>query len=186
MDDASLFQLLATMTSPCVLLLENLDAAAVSCSRGEAPSAGDPLSLSGLLDVFDGVAAKEGRLLFITTNYVDALAPALIRDGRCDVKVELRQATRAQATRLFINFFSEDGQGADVSALAAEFARKVEPGSHDRQSLTCAELQGRLMRHRAAQSAALVEPAPNAAAEAASDGPWVGGLCSRKHTHSSA
>ena len=30
-----------------------------------------PLTLSGLLNALDGVAASDGRLVFMTTNYVE-------------------------------------------------------------------------------------------------------------------
>lgn len=35
-----------------------------------------------LLNALDGVAAAEGRLLFMTTNYIERLDQALIRPGR--------------------------------------------------------------------------------------------------------
>ena len=38
-----------------------------------------PVTLSGLLNAIDGVGAQEGRLLFMTTNYVERLDEALIR-----------------------------------------------------------------------------------------------------------
>ena len=44
------------------------------------------ITLSGLLNVIDGVSSEEGRLLFATTNYVNRLDPALLRPGRMDVK----------------------------------------------------------------------------------------------------
>ncbi|KAF8957144.1 BCS1 N terminal-domain-containing protein [Flammula alnicola] len=87
----------------CILLLEDLDAAFTrSVSRDEkstgAPTAatskeaatettdGSTLSLSGLLNSLDGVAAAEGadllsRLLFATTNHIARLDPALSRPG---------------------------------------------------------------------------------------------------------
>ena len=37
-----------------------------------------PLTLSGLLNALDGVAASEGRLVFMTTNYVDCRFKGLI------------------------------------------------------------------------------------------------------------
>ncbi|KAJ8501747.1 hypothetical protein ONZ45_g12027 [Pleurotus djamor] len=63
------------------------------------------LSLSGLLNALDGVAASEGRLLFATTNHLERLDPALRRPGRMDVWVEFKYATRSQAESLFRNFF---------------------------------------------------------------------------------
>ncbi|KAL4260988.1 AAA ATPase family protein [Pleurotus pulmonarius] len=63
------------------------------------------LSLSGLLNALDGVAASEGRLLFATTNHIERLDPALRRPGRMDIWVEFKYATRAQAEALYRNFF---------------------------------------------------------------------------------
>ena len=60
----------------------------VGAARAAAPekvAAADGPSLSELLNAVDGVgAAADGRILFITTNRVDALDGALLRPGRCD------------------------------------------------------------------------------------------------------
>ena len=63
------------------------------------------LSLSGLLNALDGVAASEGRILFATTNHLERLDPALSRPGRMDVWVEFKNASPWQAEALFRNFF---------------------------------------------------------------------------------
>ncbi|EIM80091.1 P-loop containing nucleoside triphosphate hydrolase protein [Stereum hirsutum FP-91666 SS1] len=63
------------------------------------------LTLSGLLNALDGVAASEGRILFATTNHLERLDPALCRPGRMDVWVEFKNASRWQAEHLFRNFF---------------------------------------------------------------------------------
>lgn len=44
------------------------------------------VTFSGLLNCLDGVASTEARILFMTTNYLERLDPALIRPGRVDVK----------------------------------------------------------------------------------------------------
>ncbi|OCH91708.1 P-loop containing nucleoside triphosphate hydrolase protein [Obba rivulosa] len=63
------------------------------------------LTLSGLLNALDGVAASEGRILFATTNHLDRLDPALSRPGRMDVWIEFKNASKWQAEMLFRNFF---------------------------------------------------------------------------------
>ncbi|RDB24217.1 putative mitochondrial chaperone BCS1-B [Hypsizygus marmoreus] len=73
--------------------------------RNEQLSDVNTLSLSGLLNALDGVAAAEGRLLFATTNHLDRLDPALSRPGRMDVWVEFKNASKWQAEALFRNFF---------------------------------------------------------------------------------
>jgi chaperone BCS1 len=39
------------------------------------------VTFSGLLNVLDGVASTEERILFMTTNHIERLDPALIRTG---------------------------------------------------------------------------------------------------------
>lgn len=81
------------------------------------------LTLSGLLNALDGVAASEGRILFAyvlvlaghlmvlifhyfsTTNHLEQLDPALCRPGRMDVWIEFKNASKFQAENLFRNFF---------------------------------------------------------------------------------
>ena len=81
------------------------------------------LTLSGLLNALDGVAAAEGRILFAyvlplagyptvliyhwlsTTNHLEQLDPALCRPGRMDVWIEFKNASKFQAGHLFRNFF---------------------------------------------------------------------------------
>ena len=59
-----------------------------------------------MLNAIDGIASAEGRLLFCTTNHVERIDPALIRPGRCDVRVEFTRLTRDQALRLFEYFYA--------------------------------------------------------------------------------
>lgn len=49
----------------------------------------DPLNLSGLLNVLDGVVDTPGRILIMTSNHPKKLDPALIRPGRIDKKLML-------------------------------------------------------------------------------------------------
>ncbi|KAG7360684.1 cell division protein FtsH [Nitzschia inconspicua] len=49
----------------------------------------DQLSLSGLLNVLDGVVDTPGRIVIMTTNHPEMLDPALIRPGRVDKKLVL-------------------------------------------------------------------------------------------------
>ncbi|KAL6303511.1 P-loop containing nucleoside triphosphate hydrolase protein [Sparassis latifolia] len=80
--------------------------------KSEQLSDVNTLSLSGLLNALDGVAASEGRILFATTNHLERLDTALSRPGRMDVWVEFKNASKWQAELLFRNFFpSTDDDG---------------------------------------------------------------------------
>ncbi|KAI0033521.1 P-loop containing nucleoside triphosphate hydrolase protein [Vararia minispora EC-137] len=88
------------------------------------------LTLSGLLNALDGVAASEGRLLFATTNHLERLDPALCRPGRMDVWIEFKNASKWQAKALFRNFFpSADADAAADDAEALEIPPPPSPTS---------------------------------------------------------
>ncbi|KAG1679944.1 hypothetical protein FOA52_007008 [Chlamydomonas sp. UWO 241] len=114
MGDEMLRSLLNSASDRSVLLLEDVDAAFVGRAAtavagggsGAAPTTGS-LSFSGLLNAIDGVAAQEGRLLFMTTNHIDRLSSALIRPGRVDYRLEFEHADRDQVRRLFLSFFAD-------------------------------------------------------------------------------
>ena len=64
------------------------------------------VTLSGLLNAIDGVAAHEGRLLFATTNHYESLDPALRRPGRMDRHIEFKLASRYQIAEMFRRFYA--------------------------------------------------------------------------------
>lgn len=126
MSDDTLAKLMGNVPSRCILLLEDLDAAFTRGISRDESSTGAPtkataptakekeeskddsastLSLSGLLNSLDGVAAAEGRLLFATTNHIERLDPALSRPGRMDVWINFKNATKWQAEGIFRCFF---------------------------------------------------------------------------------
>ncbi|KAH8117485.1 P-loop containing nucleoside triphosphate hydrolase protein [Phellopilus nigrolimitatus] len=82
--------------------------------KEDALSEVNTLSLSGLLNALDGVAASEGRILFATTNHLERLDPALSRPGRMDVWIEFKNASPWQAEALFRNFFPSAEDEAEV------------------------------------------------------------------------
>lgn len=110
------------------------------------------VTLSGLLNVLDGINAVEGRIVIMTSNSPDSLDPALIRPGRVDYKVLFGYASKEVAGKLFRHVFIKSPEElvegeklteADIPALAEKFAEIV-PANE----LTPAELQGYLLIHR--------------------------------------
>ncbi|PMD37776.1 hypothetical protein L207DRAFT_586107 [Hyaloscypha variabilis F] len=66
------------------------------------------ISLSGLLNIIDGVASHEGRVLVMTTNHPEKLDEALIRPGRVDHQVAFGNATQLQVKELFERMYTND------------------------------------------------------------------------------
>ena len=63
------------------------------------------LTLSDLLEVFDGVMEMKGRIMVITTNYPEKLDSALIRPGRIDVNVKFTHIKPCHVIDIFKNFY---------------------------------------------------------------------------------
>ncbi|KAI0730772.1 P-loop containing nucleoside triphosphate hydrolase protein [Earliella scabrosa] len=170
LDDNSLKSLIAHLPRTCILLIEDIDAAftrgvkrdiadpekqglpaEAAAQSGDTQdkgagagrdgmSFGNGVTLSGLLNALDGIAAQEGRILFATTNDYSALDPALLRPGRLDLHVEFHLASKYQATELFKRFYSassaeEDGKLSDEKDEEADDAdREKDSGYNSRSS----------------------------------------------------
>ncbi|KAI0204588.1 BCS1 N terminal-domain-containing protein [Astrocystis sublimbata] len=87
------------------------------------------LSLSGLLNILDGVASQEGRILIMTTNHPERLDKALIRPGRVDLTIEFGLADEYMTTNIFRNIFTylegDDGPEANQYTVLDAEERKV-------------------------------------------------------------
>ncbi|MEL7026909.1 MAG: AAA family ATPase, partial [Pseudomonadota bacterium] len=116
LTDDALAEAMVEAPDRSMLVIEDIDA--VFSGRDRSSEKGG-ISFSGLLNAIDGVGAQEGRVLFMTTNHIDALDPALIRPGRADKHVELGYVGATAAREMFLRFFP----GEDV--LADGFASKL-------------------------------------------------------------
>ncbi|KAI9340134.1 BCS1 N terminal-domain-containing protein [Zopfochytrium polystomum] len=121
MTDDRLAHLLANAPPRSFILLEDIDAAFSKREASDTQGFQSMVTFSGLLNALDGVAASEERIVFMTTNHIDRLDPALIRPGRVDVKALLDNVTREQARRMFLHFFPWE------IALADRFVDRLLP-----------------------------------------------------------
>ncbi|RMJ21692.1 Mitochondrial chaperone bcs1 [Aspergillus sp. HF37] len=197
LNEDGLVELFLDLPSRCIVLLEDVDSAGMTMKRGDGSSgtgagAGETttdektesndaddakpkgIGLSAILNVIDGVAATEGRILVMTTNHPEKLDPALLRPGRVDMSIEFGYADKPVVQELFSSIYSclegegPRSSGADgavdkkvnpeasgrdnesVLALAREFASRVPAGE-----LTAAEIQGYLLNHKGKPEEAL-------------------------------
>ncbi|VDM18607.1 unnamed protein product [Hydatigera taeniaeformis] len=139
-----------------IILLEDIDAAvpnreeSISLAQryGRAYEGMQGLTMSGLLNALDGVASTDGRILFMTTNYVDHLDPALVRPGRVDFKAEVGLCTEDQLARMFSRFYPQ-GEVAE-HPLAKSFAASLGGGL-----VSAAQVQGFLLVYKSSPQTAI-------------------------------
>ncbi|KAI1777104.1 BCS1 N terminal-domain-containing protein [Hypoxylon cercidicola] len=201
-NEETLAALFAELPRRCVVLLEDIDTAGLTHTREgaqaqpQSQSTDDDmvpgqlttgngntntnnltgrLSLSGLLNILDGVASQEGRVLIMTTNHRDQLDSALIRPGRVDMIVEFGLADEEMTSAIFRAIFAHLDGDDDTSDSAAdvlldaderkklEIEKAKEQAAHDAKveiqakefaakvpthEFSPAELQGYLMKHK--------------------------------------
>jgi chaperone BCS1 len=162
-NDSNLLHLIQTAPSYSVILFEDIDAiqsksivaqrAKKSSSKetGEekemVPSAPQPmmppsnaLSLSGLLNAMDGLAAAEGQVTIMTTNHIEVIDDALLRPGRVDLRVAFDLATPDDQRRYVKHFYERYARTRDLDSVADCLIEK--------DGCSMAFLQGRCMEHR--------------------------------------
>ncbi|GJN73629.1 BCS1 protein precursor [Purpureocillium lilacinum] len=132
--EETISKLFSELPTRCIVLLEDIDSAGLTHTRDNAPvqmpvpartppsasprhwrmpempppaaGAGGALSLSGLLNILDGVASQEGRILIMTTNHIEKLDKALIRPGRVDRTLHFGLADEAMTASIFRAIYS--------------------------------------------------------------------------------
>lgn len=137
-SDSKLMKLFAELPPRCIVLLEDVDTAGMgrrnSVDADQETESKSAVTLSGLLNVLDGVSSQEGRILIMTTNHIEHLDEALIRPGRSDKKVQFKLADQNISTQLFHTVFkqspnqkqrNEEYDDKTIEGLARDFARKM-------------------------------------------------------------
>ncbi|XP_068628635.1 mitochondrial chaperone BCS1 isoform X1 [Battus philenor] len=142
LTDDRLNHLLSVAPQQSIILLEDIDAAFVSREDTPTQKAAyeglNRVTFSGLLNCLDGVASTEARIVFMTTNYLERLDPALIRPGRVDMKEYVGYCDQQQVELMFLRFY-KDAQAAKT------FGEKV---LAKKKNVSPAQIQGYFMFHK--------------------------------------
>jgi chaperone BCS1 len=174
--DDKLFHLLSNVPERSFVLVEDVDAAfnkRVQTSEDglvkfwnsrnptltSAHSYQSSVTFSGFLNALDGVASGEERIIFMTTNHVEKLDPALIRPGRVDISELINDASPKQARILFERFYGEGERVAGISNKEVEkISEQLENIVHDEMQngrrISMAALQGLFIRNNAQEAIA--------------------------------
>jgi chaperone BCS1 len=109
------------------------------------------VTFSGFLNALDGVASGEERIIFMTTNHLGKLDPALIRPGRVDLSVLVDNASPTQARTLFTRFYSgsETIQPELVECMGQQVEELTTKEVSNGREVSMAALQGLFIRNNA-------------------------------------
>ncbi|KAI8627207.1 P-loop containing nucleoside triphosphate hydrolase protein [Xylariaceae sp. FL1651] len=149
-SDVELRQLFADLPGKCFVVLEDIDAVGLQNRRRKSGSDYTPgCTLSGLLNVIDGLSSQEGRIVLMTTNFINELDAALIRPGRIDKKIYLGKLAQTAAKELFLRMYKTDDEletgvtSPELDAMAEEFSHNL-----PNEMFTPAQVQDYLLEHR--------------------------------------
>ena len=67
----------------------------------------DKITLSFILNIIDGIRETPGRILIITSNNYESLDHALIRPGRIDMTLEMRNASVDVIKEMYNHYYSD-------------------------------------------------------------------------------
>ncbi|KAK2009674.1 P-loop containing nucleoside triphosphate hydrolase protein [Colletotrichum eremochloae] len=191
-DDNDMENLFTALPPKCIVLLEDIDAVGIQhrkkfdaddSASDDNDSGSDKEStrsfsrcrctLSGLLNVLDGVASQEGRIVLMTSNVAHKLDRALVRPGRIDRMIYLGRISPDSAKGMFERMYRPyvsientlmdkgaehpEKHANEIDQLAERFRSQIPD-----DVFTPAQLQGYLLHHR---------NSPQTAADCISD--WI-------------
>lgn len=107
-DDDMLFLAFFQAPADAIILIEDIDCAMSARSRDDTSSEGESkITQAALLNVLDGIATPDGRIVIMTTNYPERLDAALIRPGRADVREEFDYFHGPEQVRMAARFYDQ-------------------------------------------------------------------------------
>lgn len=123
-----------------VLLFEDIDSGLFNLTREKTDNENDNkkkknVGMATILNALDGIGAPTNVIYVFTTNHVEALDPAFIRPGRCDIHLEIKGVVK----ETFCDF------------LTCHYPDSFHPSQLDKdyevkEGLTFAELQTHVMK----------------------------------------
>ncbi|RWR98439.1 Mitochondrial chaperone BCS1-like protein, partial [Dinothrombium tinctorium] len=98
------------------------------------------VSFSAFINMLDGIASKEGLVIMMTTNNINALDSTFLRAGRIDRLQKIDYPSDYQIKELFCRFYPNASP-----ILAEEFVRKHKA---TKRLVSVAEIQGHLLTNK--------------------------------------
>lgn len=107
-NDESLMDLVRATPGGSFLLLEDVD---IASGMAERTSEVSGVTMSGILNVLDGLITPAGVVIILTSNDISKIDPAIVRPGRIDLEVRVDYMDDEQLHRLcsyFLGFVPQD------------------------------------------------------------------------------
>lgn len=86
----------------------------------------EKLTLSFILNLLDGLDENQGRILIITSNYYDKIDKALIRPGRIDLHVEMKNASINTIKEMYTHYYDSKIPAKYLSKIRDEIVSPAE------------------------------------------------------------
>lgn len=139
-SDSDLIDRVSAIGKREILLLEDIDTVnSVTDRKSEKGS----VTMSGVLNVLDGVATPNGMITIMTTNHVESIDPAILRPGRVDIQLELERPDNDQLYRLFEIFYDQhpsidiETHGYTTAQIAEIFKRNIDDPRAAEREIRC-------------------------------------------------
>lgn len=98
-SDTAFLEYISQLPEKSILVLEDID---VAFSDRNTKST---FSMSALFNFLDGAMSKHDIITIMTTNHPEKLDPALIREGRVDMKLEISNPEKKQVEDYLLKFY---------------------------------------------------------------------------------
>lgn len=100
-------------------LLEDIDYIFGKREQDRTPE--EKASGQAILQMLDGANSASNKIFIATTNFVESLDPALVRDGRFDLKIHMDNLTQPEAIEMVNSMKTEEGQNFDDIISSLEY-----------------------------------------------------------------
>lgn len=86
----------------------------------------DPITLDDLLNLLDGVRETPGRIIIITSNHYEKLDPALVRPGRIDKEIHMKNVSTNILQEFSLHYFNAKITKKDLVKIKEELYSPAE------------------------------------------------------------
>ncbi len=103
-SDEKFIQFMNLIPMDSVVVFEDIDCIFSDRNAKDKPY---KLNFNTLLNCLSGSLVSEGIIFVMTTNHIEKLDPALIRDGRCDLRLEITNPEKDIVEEYLNNFYNK-------------------------------------------------------------------------------